>query len=306
MVEVLEVNVDEEIGRYDFIPRFTQAEEKARTMILTPRKRKIEIVGSIGAGKSTFAKWLKRISPTEMKILYELREDPDDIPDPAINGLKEAVEEVLFEEYYPDVHKGTKGVSFKSAYDIQVVYARLRLAQRLLAAERDVAALHDGSVTAGEFVFCEILNKYFGYLSDDQRRRFEDKALLEILKAPPTDLIICLTCPAEYALENIVGRQIAKQNRSSETGGTQVKSVTDLPITLVELVQQQCLIYSMLPKFMTGVEEREVSDNGTPKRYKAPPIVMIDISRIDPIEQNKHLIFVYETMARALELRKAD
>ena len=96
MVEVLEVNVDEEIGRYDFIPRFTQAEEKARTMILTPRKRKIEIVGSIGAGKSTFAKWLKRISPTEMKILYELREDPDDIPDPAIMTFGE---ETLFIDF---------------------------------------------------------------------------------------------------------------------------------------------------------------------------------------------------------------
>ena len=291
MVEVLEVNVDEEIGRYDFIPRFRAAEDKLREL-LTSRPTNIDFVGPIGAGKTEWVRWLKRVGWGKIKAFHELPETPDDHKDVVIEGLKRSAQITLGEQYYPDVMSGKRGQSFQSALDIQMDYFRVRFAQLQVAVANGFSAFYDGSITAGDFVFCDILNAHFGYLSSEHRARFESDALRRLKELPSKDLIVCVRCSLDDSLNNIVGR-----SRKEEVGDRKVQSKKDLSPALVELVEQQCRIYKALPEFL-----ERFKDNG----YNAPPIVMVDASRVNPIEQNKHLIFVYETMARALELRKAD
>lgn len=290
MVEVLEVEVDEEIGRYDFIPRFRTAEDKLREL-LTSGQTNVDFVGPIGAGKTEWVRWLKRVGWGKIKAFHELPETPDDHKDVVIEGLKKSAQITLGEHYYPDVMAGQKGKSFQSAFDIQMDYFRVRFAQLQVAVANGFSAFYDGSIPAGDFVFCDILNEHFGYLSSEHRARFESDALKRLRELPNKDLIVCVRCPPDYSINNIVGR-----SRKEEVGDRQIKSKEDLNPALVKLVEQQCKIYQGLPAFL-----ERFKDQG----YNAPPIVMVDASKVNPIEQNKHLIFVYETMARALELRKA-
>ncbi len=291
MVEVLEVRVDEEIGRYDFIPRFRRAENRLQEL-LTSRQTNVEFVGPIGAGKTEWVRWLKRVGWGKIKAFHELPETHDDHKDVIIEGLKRSAQITLGEQYYPDVIKGQRGQSFQSALDIQMDYFRVRFAQFQVAVANGFSAFYDGSIPAGDFVFCKILNEYFGYLSAEHRKRFESDSLKRLRELPNKDLIVCVKSPLEYAIKNIVGR-----SRREEVGTANIQSEQDLPQALVELVQQQCVIYEALPDFLERLRERG---------YNPPPIVVADASQVDPIKFNEHVLIVYETMVRALELRKVS
>lgn len=285
MSEVLEVKIDEEIGRYDFIPRFRTAEDRLREL-LTSKQTHVDFVGPIGAGKTELVRWLKRVGWGKIKAFHELPETTDDHKDVVIEGLKKSAQITLGEQYYPDVMKGQRGKSFQSALDIQMDYFNVRFAQFQVAVANGLSAFNDGSIPAGEFVFCKILNEYFGYLSQEHRARFESYALRRLKELPNKDLIVCVNCPLDYSLNNIVGR-----SRKEEVGERRIQSKEDLNPALVELVKQQCTIYQTLPEFLESFRD---------KGYLPPPIVMIDASKIDPIRKNDDLIFVYEAMAKAL------
>jgi deoxyadenosine/deoxycytidine kinase len=290
---VLEVREDPTIRRHQIASRLTNVERRLYTW-LSKHQTLVTCVGNIGAGKSSLVKFLAY--STGMNALFELPDEgfEDHIVQnaslfPLLATAKHSARRTLG-KYYGAINAfiacqareregspawmAAKRNLEDAALDIQHAYLDLRKMQLQAVPHLATSTCIDGSPLADRFAFCEVLHRDMDvpYLSADALRVIDARLDSEFRPLPRPGLLVLLTSPVEYLLQNIRDRRRDEEQANADA----------IPEGLLRLVR------ALNPRYDAFV------DNLRATGWYDGPVLVIDVSRIDFVSNVRHLIAVYE------------
>lgn len=299
---ILEVVEDPAIRRHEIPARLTNVERRLMRHFAENRSL-ITCVGNIGAGKSSLVKYLAY--NTGMNAMFELPDEgfEDHLIEneslyPLLATVKESAKRTLA-RYYSAINEfiecqarepveghawmAAKRNLERGALDIQHSYLDLRRMQLQAVTHLPRSTCVDGSALADRFAFCEVLHRDMdvSYLTRDGLDVIDKRLENEFKPLTQPSLVVLLHGPVEYLFQNVRERE-----RTEEKGGP-VKS-DDIPEGLARLVKALNKRYD---NFINVLRETG---------WYRGPVLKIDVSKIDFVSNVRHLIAVYEGIAKLL------